>query len=49
MMSSYYHSGKETDMATMTEPLCLERGNYTEELLSIAQPERIIVPQSDAS
>ncbi|KAM6957494.1 protein lin-7 homolog B [Aplochiton taeniatus] len=25
MMSSYYHSGKETDMATMTEPLCLER------------------------
>ncbi|KAL2101185.1 hypothetical protein ACEWY4_002946 [Coilia grayii] len=25
MMSSYYHTGKETDMATMAEPLCLER------------------------
>ncbi|KAJ0001083.1 hypothetical protein NQD34_006103 [Periophthalmus magnuspinnatus] len=25
MMSSYYHTGKEADMAAMTEPLCLER------------------------
>ncbi|XP_026853847.1 protein lin-7 homolog B isoform X2 [Electrophorus electricus] len=25
MMSSYYHTGKEVDMAAMTEPLCLER------------------------
>lgn len=29
MMSSYYHPAKETDMAAMTEPLCLERGNVT--------------------
>ncbi len=27
MMSSYYHPAKEADMAAMTEPLCLERGN----------------------
>lgn len=27
MMSSYYHTGKEVDMAAMTEPLCLERGD----------------------
>lgn len=26
MMSSYYHPAKEADMASMTEPLCLERG-----------------------
>ncbi|XP_077413146.1 protein lin-7 homolog B [Vanacampus margaritifer] len=25
MMSSYYHPGKEADMAAMAEPLCLER------------------------
>ncbi|KAG1967967.1 protein lin-7 C [Pimephales promelas] len=25
MMSSYYHTGKDVDMAAMTEPLCLER------------------------
>ncbi|XP_028842154.1 protein lin-7 homolog B isoform X1 [Denticeps clupeoides] len=25
MMSSYYHAGKEAEMATMAEPLCLER------------------------
>jgi len=27
MMSSYYHTGKDVDMAAMTEPLCLERGS----------------------
>uniref|UniRef100_W5KUX5 Lin-7 homolog B (C. elegans) n=1 Tax=Astyanax mexicanus TaxID=7994 RepID=W5KUX5_ASTMX len=27
MMSSYYHPGKEADMAAMSEPLCLERGH----------------------
>lgn len=27
MMSSYYHPTKEAEMAAMTEPLCLERGN----------------------
>lgn len=27
MMSSYYHPPKEADMAAMTEPLYLERGN----------------------
>lgn len=25
-MSSYYHPPKDADMASMTEPLCLERG-----------------------
>lgn len=27
MMSSYYHPAKEADMASMAEPLCLERGS----------------------
>ena len=41
MMSSYYHSGKETDMATMSEPLCLERGNCIYDCIV----EMLILPQ----
>lgn len=39
MMSSYYHPAKEADMAAMTEPLCLERGNVASRVASrVANP-----------
>lgn len=34
-MSSYYHPAKEADMAAMTEPLCLERGNVLTDRSSV--------------